>query len=141
MKRKTGIIGTAVIALAAVVSVPFLTNSEELDTTSPEAFVEEYVELGKAEDYERIVDLVVDERFNDDRDTKLETYKAMQETLPALVSYEIKEVKNVTEEQATVVTILEYEDGSAEQAPMHLVKKDGDYTSLKNVQFINLNSS
>ncbi|RNF39129.1 DUF4878 domain-containing protein [Planococcus salinus] len=127
MKKRVGIIGTAVITVAGVISVPFLTNSEELDTVSPEAFVKEYVELGKAENYERIVDLVVDERFKNDRGIKLETYKAMQENLPSLVDYEIKEVKNVTEDQATVVVVLEYEDGSAEQAPLNLVKKDGDW--------------
>ncbi len=81
-----------------------------------------------ASDYEAIVDLIIDDRFtNDNRQTKVDTYKMLQEDLPALKNYEIKEVKDATNEEATVLTLLEYEDGSIEQTPMHLVKEKGDW--------------
>lgn len=112
------------VAVIAVVIIPFLANSEAEGSLSPEKFVKKYIELGKANDYENLVDLVIDDRFNDDRQVKLETYKMLEKDVPSLEDYEIKKVKDMTEDKATVITVLEYEDGSIEQIPMHLVKKD-----------------
>ncbi|WP_413789092.1 DUF4878 domain-containing protein [Bacillus kandeliae] len=47
--------------------------------------------------------------------------------VPSVEDYEIKEVKDVTEDNATVVTKLEFDDGIIEQVPMHLVKKDENW--------------
>lgn len=119
-------IATSGMAIALLVS-PFITSAEESDVSSPEIFVKEYIELGKSHDYEKLVDLVVDDRFLDDRQLKLETYKMLQEDVPELENYEITEVKEVTEEKATVITVLTFKDGSIEQRPMNLVKNDNQW--------------
>lgn len=120
---------TSVLAIAAigVMATSFLANSEAQESPSPEKFVKEYLELGKANDYDKLVDMVIDDRFNNDRQTKIDTYKALEEDVPALEEYEIKEVKGVTEDTATVVTVLEFDDGSIEQRPMHLVKQNENW--------------
>ena len=105
-----------------------LPRTQEAAEVSPEKFVENYIELGMASDYESIVDLISDDRFaNEDRQTRVDIYKELQEDLPALEAYEIKEVKNVTAEKTTVLAVLDYEDGSIEQAPMHLVQEKGNW--------------
>ena len=125
--KKSFIFSGIVIAAIAVVSVPFLTSSKEQENSSPEVFVQNYIELGQESNYEELADLVIDDRFNDDREMKISTYEMLEKDVPALESYEIKEVKDVTADSATVVTLLEFEDGSIEQRPMYLVKKDTDW--------------
>ena len=125
--KKSFIFSGIVIAAIAVVSVPFLTSSKEQENSSPEVFVQNYIELGQESNYEELADLVIDDRFNDDREMKISTYEMLEKDVPALESYEIKEVKDVTADSATVVTLLEFKDGSIEQRPMYLVKKDTDW--------------
>ncbi|MEK4029957.1 hypothetical protein MKZ02_15735 [Pseudobacillus sp. FSL P4-0506] len=125
--RKLWFVPFLAVAAIAVVVTPFLTNSEIQGSLSPEKFVKEYIELVKAKDHESLVDLVIDDRFNDDREVKLKTYKTLEEGVSPLEDYEIKNVKSVTEDKATVITVIEYEDGSVEQVPMHLVKKDKEW--------------
>ncbi|RJS62382.1 DUF4878 domain-containing protein [Bacillus sp. PK3_68] len=122
--RKLWFVPFLAVAAIAVVVTPFLTNSEIQGSLSPEKFVKEYIELVKAKDHESLVDLVIDDRFNDDREVKLKTYKTLEEGVSPLEDYEIKNVKSGTKDKATVITVIEYEDGSVEQVPMHLVKKD-----------------
>ena len=125
--KKSFIFSGLVIAAIAVVSLPFLTSSKEQENSSPEVFVQNYIELGQESNYEELADLVIDDRFNDDREMKISTYEMLEKDVPALESYEIKEVKDVTADSATVVTLLEFKDGSIEQRPMYLVKKDTDW--------------
>lgn len=124
MKKITAVASLVVMLLF----LPTIADAQKTKGTSPEEFVKHYVELGKAKDYETIVDLIVDDRFvNEDHQTKVDTYRTLQEDLPALKNYEIKEVKEVTEGKATVLTLLEYEDGSIEQVPMQLVQEKGEW--------------
>lgn len=125
--KKSLIVSGIVATLMAIVTIPFLANSEKQESPSPEKFVKEYIELTKANDYENLVDLVIDDRFNDDRQIKLETYKTLEQSASPLENYEIKEVKDITADKATVITIVKYKDGSIEQIPMHLLKKDENW--------------
>ncbi|OCA92584.1 DUF4878 domain-containing protein [Pseudobacillus wudalianchiensis] len=116
------------IATIAFVVIPFLANSKEQESSSPEEFVKEYLNLSKAKDYESMANLAIDER-SPDLQTKIERYKAAGERA-ALEKYKIKEVKDVTEETATVVTVLTFKNGMINQTPIHLVKEDGDWKVL-----------
>lgn len=69
----------------------------------------------------------MDDCFNNDRQTKIDTHKMFEDDSAALKKYEIKEVKKVTEKKATVVTVIAFKDGSVEQRPMNLVKKEGSW--------------
>ncbi|WP_050184052.1 DUF4878 domain-containing protein [Domibacillus robiginosus] len=120
---------TSVTAIAAIgiLAASFLGNSEAQESPSPEEFVREYLELANARDYETLVDLVIDDRFHNDRQTKIDNYKMFESDSIDIEKYEIKEVKEVTEDKATVITVMEFKDGSIEQMPMHLVRKEGNW--------------
>ncbi|MCI2256180.1 DUF4878 domain-containing protein [Domibacillus sp. PGB-M46] len=125
--KRIWFIAVLVIAAIGILAASFLGNSEAQESPSPEGFVREYLELVKARDYENIVDLMIDDRFNNDRQTKIDNYKMFEGDSNDFKKYEIKEVKDVTEDKATVVAVVEFKDGSIEQIPMHLVKKEGNW--------------
>lgn len=125
--KRIWVISFLVIAAIGILADSFLGNSEAQESPSPEGFVREYLELVKARDYENIVDLVIDDRFNNDRQTKIDNYKTFEGDSNDIEKYEIKKVKDVTEDKATVVAVVEFKDGSIEQIPMHLVKKEGNW--------------
>lgn len=112
---------------ATIIVTPFLTNAEEIQGVSPEEFVREYVEASKVKNYERLADMAIDDRFQNDRQAEIDSYKMIDETTPSLVNYKIKKVNEVKENKAVVITVLEYDDGSIEQTPMHLIKQDGGW--------------
>ncbi|OAH63064.1 hypothetical protein AWH49_06885 [Domibacillus aminovorans] len=72
-----------------------------------------------------MADLVIDERFPD-RQKRIEDYEASAND-SAVEEYEIKEVKDVTEETAKVVAVLTLKDGSVYQVPLNLVKEAGEW--------------
>ncbi|WP_050184055.1 DUF4878 domain-containing protein [Domibacillus robiginosus] len=113
-----------VIAAIGILAASFLGNSQAQESPSPEEFVKEYLGLVKANDYENVVDLVIDDRFNNDRQTKIAMIK---DSSTNLKTYEVKEVKDVTKDKATVITIVESKDGSVQQVPVYLIKKDSSW--------------
>lgn len=113
-----------VIAVIGILAASFLGNSEAQESSSPEEFVKEYLRLVKANDYENVVDLIIDDRFNNDRQTKI---AMIEEASTDLKKYEVKEVKDITEDKATVITIVKSKDGSVQQVPVYLIKKDSNW--------------
>ena len=69
----------------------------------------------------------MDDCFKNDRQTRMDTYKMLEDDSTALKKYEIKEVKDVTEKKATVVTVIVFKDDRVGQRPMNLVKKEGSW--------------
>ncbi|MGG3451804.1 DUF4878 domain-containing protein [Domibacillus aminovorans] len=95
------------------------------ESSSPKEFATEYLELHKAKEYEQMADKVIDKRFPDLKE-RVKMYREADKH-SALKEYEIKEVKDVTEETAKVVAVLTLKDGSVIQVPLHLVKKAGEW--------------
>ncbi|WP_046176204.1 DUF4878 domain-containing protein [Domibacillus indicus] len=125
--KKKLLIPILVVVVSTVIATPFITNSFAKDISSPEEFVKEYLEIGKDGDYEKFTDLVIDDRFGTDKQELIDGYKQLSNITPALVHYEIKKVKEIKDDKAIVITRLEFEDGSVEQAPVHLVKQNGEW--------------
>lgn len=121
--KKVFMIPALVIGAIALAVVLSLTNSEAQESASPEELATEYLELSKAKEYEQIADMVIDERFPD-RQKRIEGYEASA-SHSAIEEYEIKEVKDVTEDTAKVVAVLTLKDGSVIQMPLHLTKGTG----------------
>ena len=123
--KRSWIISFLVIAAIGIMATLFLGNSEAQESPSPEEFATEYLESHKAKKYERMAEMVIDERFPDLKE-RVTMYK-QSDKHTALEEYEIKEVKDVTEETATVVVELTRKYGEVLQVPLHLVKKSGEW--------------
>jgi len=120
-----GIVTVATIAV--YMFIPHLINSDEQAIISPEEFATEYLESHKAKEYERMAEMVIDERYPDLKE-RVTMYKEADKHA-ALEEYEIKEVKdvNAAEETATVVVELTIKYGEVLQIPLHLVKKSREW--------------
>ncbi|MGG3452317.1 DUF4878 domain-containing protein [Domibacillus aminovorans] len=116
-----------VTTIMAFMFVPFLTNFEAQESTSPEEFIKEYIEVNQAKDYERVANMAIDNRFGNDRQAEIAGYKQNDAVSPSVVNYEIKQVKEPKEGQALVITELEFDDGSIMQMPLRLLKQGGEW--------------
>ncbi|OCA92572.1 hypothetical protein A8F95_02430 [Bacillus wudalianchiensis] len=124
MKKSLILSVTTIFIVVVIVSVPFLANSKSI---SPEQFVKEYLELNKKDDYEKLSDIIIDDRFNNDRQTEIEQYKKFAQEKVKVKDFKIKKVREVTEDKATVITEITFEDGRVNQTPVKLVKQDGEW--------------